>query len=206
MTRNRRRYFLQFLDCVWQVLRLFPTSFEFNERLLETIADATFSGQYAQRLASAGKRTPSLYAVVLDDEHFVNPFYRPQNSAALVPDLSIVLRHVTLWGYYYFRGAPMPPCPGGNPTPPLYARDDVDHVATNAQEDLELAVKAALRRIQCLEDQVHSSRPKATTTTTTAGLTIVPSFTEAKTWTCTICTKTNAADVLQCTVCGRAPR
>ncbi|KAI9921198.1 hypothetical protein PsorP6_001103 [Peronosclerospora sorghi] len=207
--------FLQFLDCVWQVLRLFPTSFEFNERLLETIADATFSGQYGTFLGNCERersvwqvreRTPSLYAVVLDDEHFVNPFYRPQSSAALVPDPSIVLRHVTLWSSYYFRGAPMPPCLGGNPTPPLYARDDVDHVATNAQEDLELAMKAALRRIQCLEDQVHSSRPKATTTTTTAGLTIVQSFTEAKTWTCTICTKTNAADVLQCIVCGRAPR
>ncbi|RLN53394.1 hypothetical protein BBJ29_004270 [Phytophthora kernoviae] len=44
--------FLQFLDCVWQLTRIFPTYFEFNERMLETIADALFSGRYGTFLVT----------------------------------------------------------------------------------------------------------------------------------------------------------
>ncbi|KAG6622092.1 myotubularin-related protein 2-like isoform x3 [Phytophthora cinnamomi] len=48
--------FLQFLDCVWQLIRIFPTYFEFNERMLEAMADAVFSGRYGTFLGNCERR------------------------------------------------------------------------------------------------------------------------------------------------------
>ncbi|EHA99530.1 Myotubularin-related protein 2 [Heterocephalus glaber] len=36
---DRSPVFLQFIDCVWQMTRQFPTAFEFNEYFLVTILD-----------------------------------------------------------------------------------------------------------------------------------------------------------------------
>ncbi|CAI5723415.1 unnamed protein product [Peronospora effusa] len=281
--------FLQFLDCVWQLIRIFPTHFEFNERMLETMADAIFSGRYGTFLGncecergtwSVRERTPSLYASVLKDDRFVNPFYRGSNTAALLPDPSSVLRQVTLWSSYYFRGAPFPASPAGNPTPPMYAVNDSGEdtaASSGAQEDMEIAMMAALRRIRALEDELDSATAKSSPLprspcvsypplysaaaesdmsariqqknqpevpidqqsfsndfhhsssncssissdgslndyartppvlprTPTPYPTSAPMLVQTAPWTCGLCTKTNAANVLQCVVCGRTPR
>ncbi|KAE9326144.1 Myotubularin [Phytophthora fragariae] len=285
--------FLQFLDCVWQLIRIFPTYFEFNERMLEAMADAVFSGRYGTFLGncerersawSVRERTPSLYAYVLQEERFVNPFYRASSTSALLPESTAVLRQVTLWSSYYFRGAPLPASPAGNPSLPMFASNDSEDdnaVSSGPQEDLEVAMAAALRRIRMLEDElrtatakpalplrpapvsypplypvaseadmsaqiqqssqpdtptryqdnqlsytngyhhssssssitsnegsVSSASPAVPVSTQTPAPTPVPvqAFTQAPTWTCSLCTKTNAADVLQCVVCGRTPR
>ncbi|ETP44802.1 hypothetical protein F442_08679 [Phytophthora nicotianae P10297] len=276
--------FLQFLDCVWQIIRLYPTYFEFNERMLEAMADALFSGRYGTFLGncerertawSVRERTPSLYALLLQGDRFVNPFYRAGSTGALLPDAPAVLRQVTLWTSYYFRGAPFPAAPTGNPTPPMYAIDSGEENASpiGAQEDMENAMAAALRRIRDLEEELRdatsepptpprpapvsypplyspttkadlsriqqNSQPEASTQQNTSNgyhssssssndgsayaasttsmspaptptlspaPVLVQSLAEATTWTCSLCTKTNAADVLQCVVCGRTPR
>lgn len=38
--------FLQYLDCVWQILQQFPTEFEFSENFLEIIGLCSFSGYF----------------------------------------------------------------------------------------------------------------------------------------------------------------
>ncbi|KAL4138202.1 hypothetical protein PRIC2_001709 [Phytophthora ramorum] len=269
--------FLQFLDCVWQLIRIFPTYFEFNERLLETMADALFSGKYGTFLGncerersswSVRERTPSLYTLLLQGDRFVNPFYRASSTSALLPDSTAVLRQVTLWTSYYFRGAPFPASPPGNPSPPTYAADDSgDNTETSSggQEDLEVAMAAALQRIRVLEDELraatapppkpapvsypplYSARSEADMRLQQASQPDTPvryqqsssdgylysssassississndvaqvlpppmpaplqQLTQAEAWTCSLCTKTNAVDVLQCVVCGRTPR
>ncbi|RLN70991.1 hypothetical protein BBJ28_00002491 [Nothophytophthora sp. Chile5] len=161
--------FLQFLDCVWQLTRSFPTHFEFNARMLETLADALFSGRYGTFLGNCERerngwyvreRTPSLWALVLRDDRFVNPFYRANSARALLPEAPAVLRQVTLWSEYYFRGATFPAAPMGNSSPPLYAADG-DAASGGAQEDLEVSMAAALQRIHLLEDQLHLVRAQA---------------------------------------------
>ncbi|KAG1685641.1 hypothetical protein DVH05_007765 [Phytophthora capsici] len=263
--------FLQFLDCVWQLLRLYPTYFEFNERMLESIADALFSGRYGTFLGncereraawSVRERTPSLYAFLLQDERYVNPFYRAGSTGALLPEASAVLRQVTLWTSYYFRGAPFPASPAGNPTPPNYVENDVGDDAvpsSGAQEDMEIAMAAALRRIRLLEEELRAATAKPPSPPRPAPVSYPPLYSAASeshlteqnsqpdtqhqnypsnsngyqhstssssneygstapippsvvsaqpqaTWTCSLCTKTNPVDVLQCVVCGRTPR
>ncbi|TDH73279.1 hypothetical protein CCR75_000568 [Bremia lactucae] len=249
--------FLQFLDCVWQLVRVYPTYFEFNARMLETMADALFSGQYGTFLGncereraawSVRERTPSLYTCLLQDDRFVNPFFRASSTQALVPYAPAILRQVTLWTSYYFRGAPFSAIPTGNPTPPLYADVYEDGGSRDGQEDMENAMTAALRRIQELEDALRAatsspSSPRlapmsypplyakgqmlsssmndsnrsntfqddsATSNTMHAACmplaASIQALAPAATWTCSVCTKTNVAEVLQCIVCGRAPR
>lgn len=38
--------FIQFLDCVWQLLRLFPRHFEFNSRYLLVLSDHVYSCRF----------------------------------------------------------------------------------------------------------------------------------------------------------------
>ncbi|XP_051506911.1 myotubularin-like isoform X3 [Myxocyprinus asiaticus] len=44
--QDRSPIFLQFIDCVWQMTKQFPTAFEFNERLLVVILDHLFSCRF----------------------------------------------------------------------------------------------------------------------------------------------------------------
>ncbi|KAG3144262.1 hypothetical protein PI124_g15156 [Phytophthora idaei] len=254
--------FLQFLDCVWQIIRIYPTYFEFNERMLEAMADALFSGRYGTFLGNCEReraawnvreRTPSLYALLLQDDHFVNPFYRASSTGALLPDAPAVLRQVTLWTSFYFRGAPFPASPAGNPTPPMYDTGDDNASSSGAQEDMENAMAAALRKIHDLEEERRTTTTKPQIPPRPAPVSYPPLYSPASeadlsahiqqnsqpematngyhhsssnssnggdayaaptasalsqsaTWACSLCTKTNAADVLQCVVCGRTPR
>ncbi|KAG2776589.1 hypothetical protein JG687_00009884 [Phytophthora cactorum] len=254
--------FLQFLDCVWQIIRIYPTYFEFNERMLEAMADALFSGRYGTFLGNCEReraawnvreRTPSLYALLLQDDHFVNPFYRASSTGALLPDAPAVLRQVTLWTSFYFRGAPFPASPAGNPTPPMYDTGDDNASSSGAQEDMENAMAAALRKIRDLEEELRTTTTKPQIPPRPAPVSYPPLYSPASeadlsahiqqnsqpematngyhhsssnssndgdayaaptasalsqsaTWACSLCTKTNAANVLQCVVCGRTPR
>lgn len=155
--------FLQFLDCVWQLWRQYPTYFEFNGKLLECIADATFSGRFGTFLGNCDRertawnlqtRTASLWTHVLDHRAmYQNPFYRQHAENTLLPPMSSVLRQVTLWSEYYFRSATLPATPAGNPCPPLFGNGAA--TARTNYDDLVSAMAAALRRIQSLEEELR---------------------------------------------------
>ncbi|TYZ68536.1 hypothetical protein PybrP1_000160 [[Pythium] brassicae (nom. inval.)] len=183
-TEEQSPVFLQFLDCVWQLWRQFPTYFEFTGELLACVADATMSGRYGTFLGNCDReraawgvatRTASLWTHVLGHRaKYQNPFYRPPGAthAVLIPPASTVLRQVTLWTEYYFRGATLPATPVGNPSPPLFGAGPVP-TAKNSHDDLGLAMAAALRRIQVLEDELRNARAVAAAVTT-GGLLMQP--------------------------------
>ncbi|KQK80577.1 Myotubularin-related protein 2 [Amazona aestiva] len=50
---DRSPVFLQFIDCVWQMTRQFPTAFEFNEYFLITILDHLYSCLFGTFLCSS---------------------------------------------------------------------------------------------------------------------------------------------------------
>uniref|UniRef100_M4C073 phosphatidylinositol-3,5-bisphosphate 3-phosphatase n=1 Tax=Hyaloperonospora arabidopsidis (strain Emoy2) TaxID=559515 RepID=M4C073_HYAAE len=84
--------FLQWMDCVWQVLVQFPSAFEFNERYLILILDHLYSCRFGTFLYNSERErleqesihpTQSLWSYLSTIDHaiVVNPFYRAQTAS-----------------------------------------------------------------------------------------------------------------------------
>ncbi|RLN98726.1 hypothetical protein BBJ28_00009341 [Nothophytophthora sp. Chile5] len=83
--------FLQWIDCVWQVLTQFPSAFEFNERYLMLILDHLYSCRFGTFLYDCQRErveqealhpTQSLWSFLntVDRAVIANPFYQPQDA------------------------------------------------------------------------------------------------------------------------------
>ncbi|KAL7690342.1 putative FYVE zinc finger, protein-tyrosine phosphatase, catalytic, Zinc finger, FYVE/PHD-type [Plasmopara halstedii] len=83
--------FLQWIDCVWQVMAQFPSAFEFNERFLILILDHLYSCRFGTFLYNSQRErmeqeschpTHSLWSYLSTVERaiVVNPFYKPHNA------------------------------------------------------------------------------------------------------------------------------
>ncbi|XP_078513114.1 phosphatidylinositol-3,5-bisphosphate 3-phosphatase MTMR2 [Lissotriton helveticus] len=122
---DRSPVFLQFIDCVWQMTRQFPSAFEFNEYFLITILDhlysclfGTFLSNSEQQRVKEGflKETVSLWSFINSQpEDFMNPLYVSYSDHVLYPVAS--MRHLELWTGYYVRWNPRM-----KPQEPIYTR------------------------------------------------------------------------------------
>lgn len=84
---ERSPVFAQFLDCVWQLTKQYPTAFEFNERLLVHIHDHVYSCQFGTFLGNncrsreqldLSSRTYSLWGYLnRQQEEYINPLFSP---------------------------------------------------------------------------------------------------------------------------------
>uniref|UniRef100_UPI003590247E myotubularin-related protein 2-like isoform X2 n=1 Tax=Myxine glutinosa TaxID=7769 RepID=UPI003590247E len=111
---ERSPIFLQFIDCVWQVTRQFPTAFEFNERFLIAVLDHLYSCQFGTFLGNCERsrtleriqeQTPSLWSFVNSRRReFMSPLFDRRNTRVLFPVPS--MRHLQLWLGYYIRWNP----------------------------------------------------------------------------------------------------
>ncbi|CAF0769870.1 unnamed protein product [Adineta ricciae] len=111
---ERSPVFLQFLDCTFQLLQQFPSAFEFNEKLLVTIADNLYSCQYGTFLLNSDKLrtdmkvseyTMSAWTPILRERTlYLNPSYTDKSDKVLLPNNST--RHIKLWKNYYCRYMP----------------------------------------------------------------------------------------------------
>jgi hypothetical protein len=84
---QRSPIFLQFIDCVYQLIEQFPASFEFNEKFLIAILDALYSCRYGTFLCNSEAerrennlttKTVSLWTDLLKPANivqFLNPKY-----------------------------------------------------------------------------------------------------------------------------------
>ena len=107
---QRSPVFVQFVDCVWQMLQQNPVIFEFNEHFLETIIDAVYSCRFGTFLFNSQRerqeaglrfRTSSLWSMVdYQIADFTNKLYvaspRPFFPRPLVRSLDV-------WVSYYGR-------------------------------------------------------------------------------------------------------
>ncbi|XP_043314652.1 myotubularin-related protein 1 isoform X1 [Cervus elaphus] len=111
---DRSPIFLQFIDCVWQMTRQFPSAFEFNELFLITILDHLYSCLFGtflcnceqQRLKEdVSTKTISLWSYINSQlDEFSNPFFVNYENHVLYPVAS--LSHLELWVNYYVRWNP----------------------------------------------------------------------------------------------------
>ncbi|KAK2873056.1 hypothetical protein Q8A67_022953 [Cirrhinus molitorella] len=111
---ERSPLFVQFIDCVWQMTRQFPSAFEFNEVFLITVLDHLYSCLFGTFLYNSEQervskevysKTTSLWSYVNSQlEEFTNPLYVNYEHHVLYPVAS--LRHLELWVSYYVRWNP----------------------------------------------------------------------------------------------------
>ncbi|KAI4892369.1 hypothetical protein NFI96_023305 [Prochilodus magdalenae] len=112
--QDRSPIFLQFIDCVWQMTKQFPTAFEFNEHFLITVLDHLYSCRFGTFLYNCENvrdvnnvrtKTVSLWSLINSStSSYVNPFFTPESSRVLYPVAS--MRHLELWVNYYIRWNP----------------------------------------------------------------------------------------------------
>ncbi|XP_070241976.1 phosphatidylinositol-3,5-bisphosphate 3-phosphatase MTMR3 isoform X5 [Bos mutus] len=111
--------FLQWLDCVHQLQRQFPCSFEFNEAFLVKLVQHTYSCLFGTFLCNNAKergekhtqeRTCSVWSLLrAGNKAFKNLLYSSQSEAVLYPVCHV--RNLMLWSAVYL------PCP--SPSTPV---------------------------------------------------------------------------------------
>ncbi|XP_062858264.1 myotubularin-related protein 9 [Trichomycterus rosablanca] len=110
--RNESPVFLLFLDGVWQILRQFPCSFQFNEQFLVMLFEYAYASQFGTFLGNSAaervklklsQKTVSLWSWVnrpQELERFLNPLYEP-NSLVIWP--SVAPQSLMLWEGVFLR-------------------------------------------------------------------------------------------------------
>lgn len=111
-TRNVKRspIFIQFLDWVYQLLRQFPTCFQFNVNLLWFLAHHVYSWKFGTFLLDTPKyrhqnklkdKTVSIWTYInWNADKFLNPFYERFDSRLKAESECITLR---LWKEYFLQ-------------------------------------------------------------------------------------------------------
>lgn len=122
--------FLTFLDCVWQLIQQFPTSFEFTETFLTTLWDSAhisifdtflFDCERDRQFAKMDPHNPLVLRSVWDWSEqfreirdvalFNNPIFDPMEFEVLFP--SYALSDLSLWTQCYLRWIPVLEIRGG---------------------------------------------------------------------------------------------
>ena len=119
--------FIQFLDCVYQLMEQNMDKFEFNENLLTFIAEQIYEGKYGNFLFNnekerqdfnLTKKTESIWSYVLENKKkFMNPIYKRKiddnininnkdNNNKDNNALNINYKKIKLWEDYFFRFEP----------------------------------------------------------------------------------------------------
>ena len=101
--------FLQWLDCIYQIIEQNCSKFQFNSNLLTFIAERLYEGKYGTFLFNSEKErkenkakenTISIWNEILNKEdEFLNPIYDKNNEQAI----QISYKKIILWKEYFLR-------------------------------------------------------------------------------------------------------
>jgi len=101
--------FLQWLDCIYQIIEQNCSKFEFNINLLTFIAENLYCGKYGTFLFNSEKErkenkakenTISIWSEILErKKEFMNPIYDSNNDQAI----QINYKKIKLWQEYFLR-------------------------------------------------------------------------------------------------------
>jgi len=111
--------FLQFLDCVYQLVELYPKAFEFNCAYLLELSFHTYSCRFGnmlcdtererEALAGIRQRTHSIWDYLEKKQQLINENYMQGDDVILMP-LPTMLRNVKVWKERHFAYSPKPSC------------------------------------------------------------------------------------------------
>lgn len=103
--------FIQFLECLYQLMYQNPTAFEYNEDLLIFLIDESYSCRFGTFLCNSVKervhdkvyeKTTSIWSFILNSRtRFINPFYDKNHTSHIYPDLRT--SSITLFYGYWMR-------------------------------------------------------------------------------------------------------
>ncbi|XP_027553634.1 myotubularin-related protein 9 [Neopelma chrysocephalum] len=142
--------FLLFLDCVWQILRQFPCSFEFNEQFLIMLFEHAYASQFGTFLGNneseraklkLPQKTMSLWSWVNRKEElskFKNPIYEA-NSLVIWP--AVAPQSLQLWAGVFLRWN----------RPSQYLEEAQEEMVKIIQHNKELQDKVKVLRRQLAE-------------------------------------------------------
>lgn len=112
--KERSPVFLQFMDCIHQIMNQFPTAFEFNMEFLKELAHHSYTGVFGNFLCDNHRdrvknnlkdKTVSIWSYVLDQEaKFKNGFYIHNPEVLWVNTLPINMR---FWREHFLQYAPV---------------------------------------------------------------------------------------------------
>jgi hypothetical protein len=101
--------FIQWLDCIYQIMEQNYTKFQFNFKLLTFLAEEVYAGKYGtflfnnekeREMYDAENKTLSIWNYVKENEdNFINYIYDPEDNG----QLAISYKRVKLWSDYFCR-------------------------------------------------------------------------------------------------------
>jgi hypothetical protein len=101
--------FLQFLDCLYQIMKQFPAEFEYNEQFLIELLEHLYSCQYGNFLVNCehdrdaraiDQKTFSVWLHLSEKEQFLNPLYK-SSAKVIMPQTSA--QYIEYWVGLYSR-------------------------------------------------------------------------------------------------------
>lgn len=146
---DRSPIFLQFLDCVWQIMQQFPNVFEFNENFLITLLDHSYSCLFGTFLCNSEQqrareqiktKTVSLWSMINSHPtEFLNPLYSEQTANHVILPLASP-RRLEYWINYYCRWNPN------------LKRVDINH----RNKELLIAKRELQKKVDAIQKEVQS--------------------------------------------------
>lgn len=110
---QRSPVFIQFIDCVWQITRQYPTAMEFNEHFLLTILDELYNCRFGTFLFNSEQeratnllqdKTVSLWSWInLSVDSFKNPKYDRRDIRNFILRPVASKFYLNLWDKYYCK-------------------------------------------------------------------------------------------------------
>ena len=159
--------FLQFIDCVWQILNQYPTLFEFNAKYLLVLADSIYSCRFGTFLLDTDKKREASDVdkkcisvwdyLSFNRTELTNTLYTPplsEEGCVHLPPLSQFLRKVTLWSDYFLRWSELYFVSPSMETSLLTPSDLTPSVTSESSEDQSKGVDCAESEPQDTVDQV----------------------------------------------------